>query len=173
MRTGVIAMIALCLSVIVATAQTDQTDQTVMWAIGEVAREMHLCGNYFAIVSQCIKPQRPDVAVTYQQRSDKVMALAIPGQLAAGLSDKAILAENTAYVRAMMNDGLKNGPHAYATDGRRATAPACRNAIARWCGFVVALASPLPKTATLWRPLFYASTSSRFSNAVCWTPAGP
>ena len=70
MRTGVVALIALYLSLGAATAQTDQKE---MWAFGEVAGEMQVCGAYFGVISRCIKPQRPDLAATYQQMSDRIM----------------------------------------------------------------------------------------------------
>ncbi len=101
MRTNVIALMAVCLSVIAATAQTD-TDEDMKSALGEVAGEMQLCGDYFSVVSRCLKPQKPDLAATYQVTSDRTMISAISGQQAAGVSDKANVAQSLAYTELMM-----------------------------------------------------------------------
>jgi hypothetical protein len=101
MRTNVIALMAVCLSVVAATAQTD-TDEDMKSALGEVAGEMQLCGDYFSVVSRCLKPQKPELAATYQVASDRIMLSAISGQQAAGVSDKAIVAQSLAYTELMM-----------------------------------------------------------------------
>jgi|SRR5580704_1287711 hypothetical protein len=99
MWTNVIALMAACLSVTVATAQTDEDTK---WARGEIAGEMQVCGDYFGVVSRCLKSQRPDLAATYQVASDRIMLSAIPGLQAAGVSDKAIVAQSLAYTELMM-----------------------------------------------------------------------
>jgi hypothetical protein len=99
MWTNVIALVAVCLSV---TAATAQTDEDMKGALGEVAGEMQVCGDYFSVISRCIKPQRPDLATTYQVASDRIMLLAIAGQQAVGVSEKAIVAQSLAYTEAMM-----------------------------------------------------------------------
>jgi hypothetical protein len=100
MRTNVIAM-AVCLSVVAATAQTD-IDEDMKSALGEVAGEMQLCGDYFSVVSRCLKRQKPELAATYQVASDRIMLSAISGQQAAGVSDKAIVAQSLASTELMM-----------------------------------------------------------------------
>ena len=99
MWTNVIAVMAVCFSVNAATAQTDVD---MKWALGEVASEMQVCGDYFSVAARCFKPQRPDLATTYQVASDRIMSSAISGQRAAGMSDKAIVAQSLAYTETMM-----------------------------------------------------------------------
>jgi hypothetical protein len=98
MWTNVIALMAVSLSVTAAA----QTDEDMKSALGEVAGEMQVCGDYFGVVSRCLKPQRPDLAATYQVASDRIMLSAISGQQAAGVSDKAIVAQSLAYTELMM-----------------------------------------------------------------------
>ena len=99
MWTNVIAVMAVCLSVNAAAAQTDVD---MKWALGEVASEMQVCGDYFSVAARCLKPQRPNLATTYQVASDRIMLSAISGQRAAGMSDKAIVAQSLAYTELMM-----------------------------------------------------------------------
>jgi hypothetical protein len=75
--------------------------QTMMWALGEVAGELQECSVYFGIVEYCIAAQRPDIARTYHAAKAKLNELELKSHLAAGLSSDAyiamlpLLAQNT------------------------------------------------------------------------------
>jgi hypothetical protein len=101
MRTGALSTLALTLWLTsAAAAQTN--DEIMMWALGEVGGELQVCSAYFGVCSHCIKAQRPDLAITYQQAADRTAALALSSQRGAGVSDKAFLAQDAYYTKTMM-----------------------------------------------------------------------
>jgi hypothetical protein len=111
MRAFVAGLIALCLAVAASTAQTNKNyvptpaprpgasqpadpnaEQTMLWALGEVAGELQLCSVCFGFVGHCVAAQWPDLARTYRAAADKLNELALKSHLAAGLSADAYIA---------------------------------------------------------------------------------
>jgi hypothetical protein len=78
------------------------TDEDMKSALGEVGGELQICSAYFAVCSRCIKPQKPDLAITYRQASDRTASLAYSSQRTAGVSDEAFRAQDSYYTKAMM-----------------------------------------------------------------------
>jgi hypothetical protein len=92
MRAFAIALLALYLSVGIATAQTD--DQIITWAVGEVGAEMQVCSVYFTIISGCLAGQDPPVTDTsekYHHAAENLALLGLANQKTAGISDEAYL----------------------------------------------------------------------------------
>ena len=106
MRIFAPALSGLFLSMVAATAQTD--DYIMKQAIGETAGDLQICSVYFMIGSTCLTNQRPDLAASYQQSGEKVLALAIAGFQSVGVSDAAITAQGSMYTEAMMNAMNRN-----------------------------------------------------------------
>src|SRR5437016_4130792 len=96
----IVALLTTCLVTSAATAQTN--DEVMIGALGEVGGELQICSVYFGVTSRCIKAQRPDLAITYQQAADGTAELAISSQRGAGVSDKAFLAQDAYYTKTMM-----------------------------------------------------------------------
>jgi hypothetical protein len=89
MRTFVPALLGLLLSMVVATAQTNDD---IKRALGETAGELQVCSVYFLVGSSCLADQRPDLAATYRQASDKLGVLAISsGRAASSFSARRIV----------------------------------------------------------------------------------
>jgi hypothetical protein len=79
-----------------------RSESQMIQALGEVAGELQTCSVYFLIGSSCIKDQRPDIAKTYRELSDKVADLAIKSSRSVGLSDAAYAAQASLDAEAMM-----------------------------------------------------------------------
>jgi hypothetical protein len=99
MRAFAVTLLALCLS---AGAAMAQTDQEMIWALGEVGGELQECSVYFLVGSSCVAPQEPALARTSREVSDKVAGLAISTLRAAGMSDEAYAARASLSAEAMM-----------------------------------------------------------------------
>ena len=89
MRTSLLALIAMCFSVIAATAQTDQE---MIWAVGEVGEELQTCSVYFTVVSGCLQHQEPALSETYLQAARRLALLGASSKESAGVSEEAYLA---------------------------------------------------------------------------------
>jgi hypothetical protein len=98
MRTSAAALLAVCLSAVAASAQTNED---VKWALGEVAGELQLCSVYFLVITSCMTDQRQDLAHTYQEAAQRLIDLAVSSGRAAGVSDEAYVAQNSLYGAAM------------------------------------------------------------------------
>jgi hypothetical protein len=89
MRTFAAGLFALCLAVGAARAQTNQE---MIWALGEVGGELQTCSVYFTVISGCLQHQRPDVSERYQQAANRLALLGASIQQSAGVSQEAYLA---------------------------------------------------------------------------------
>ena len=86
MRGFAVTLLALYLSVGAAAAQTNQQ---MIWAMGEVGAEMQVCSVYFTIVSGCLAGQVPPVTDTsekYQHAAENLALLGLANQKTAGIS---------------------------------------------------------------------------------------
>jgi hypothetical protein len=90
MRVSALALLlGLCLSLGTAKAQSDQE---MIWALGEVGEELQTCSVYFTIISGCTAQQRPDLSKIYQQAAEKLALLGASSKQSAGVSPEAYLA---------------------------------------------------------------------------------
>ena len=85
----VVTLLALCLS---AGAATAQTDQEMIWAVGEVGVELQVCSVYFTVMSGCLSHQEPALSERYLQAAQRLGPLAASSQQSAGVSQEAYLA---------------------------------------------------------------------------------
>ena len=99
MRAFAVALLALYLSPGAATAQTNQE---MIWALGEVGSEMQVCSVYFTVLSGCLEHQEPALSKTYMQGAKKLGLLAFSTQQSAGVSGEAYLAFSDVLFKAMM-----------------------------------------------------------------------
>jgi hypothetical protein len=89
MRTFAAALFALCLA---AGAARAQTEQEMIWALGEVGEELQVCSVYFTVISGCLRNQRPDLSESYQQAAQRLALLGASSKQVAGVSQEAYLA---------------------------------------------------------------------------------
>ena len=101
MKTTVIAIIAMCLSAVAATAQTDQE---MIWALGEVGEELQVCSVYFTVISGCLQQtkQEPALSEKYSQAAERIALLAFKAKQSAGVSKEAYLAFSNVLFEDMM-----------------------------------------------------------------------
>lgn len=99
------ALFGLFLSVVTATAQTDDE---LKRAMGEVAGELQQCSVFFRIASSCVSTQNPALARDYEKMARKVADLAISSGRDAGVSDEAYAALNSLETEAMANAMRRN-----------------------------------------------------------------
>jgi hypothetical protein len=69
-----------------------QSDQEMIWALGEVGEELQTCSVYFTVISGCMAQQRPDLSKIYQQAAEKLALLGASSKQSAGVSPEASLA---------------------------------------------------------------------------------
>ena len=89
MRAFAVALLALHLS---ADAAMAQTDQEMIWAMGEVGEELQVCSVYFTVVSGCLRRQEPALSEKYLQGAQRLGLMAASSQQSAGVSQEAYLA---------------------------------------------------------------------------------
>jgi hypothetical protein len=89
MRAFAVTLLALCLSVGAAAAQTDQE---MIWAMGEVGEELQVCSVYFTVLSGCLGHQEPALSEKYLQAAQRIALLGATSKLNAGVSQEAYLA---------------------------------------------------------------------------------
>jgi hypothetical protein len=103
MRTLIAAVLALW-----ATAAPAQTDQEMIWAMGEVGEELQVCSTYFTVLSGCLQHQEPALSGTYLQLAQRVGLLAITSKVSAGVSQEAYLAFSDVLFKDMMKSMGEN-----------------------------------------------------------------
>ena len=84
-----------------AGAATAQTDQEMIWALGEVGQELQVCSVYFTVLSGCLEHQEPALSKTYLQGAQRLGPLALSSQQSAGVSGEAYLAFSDVLFKAM------------------------------------------------------------------------
>ena len=89
MRAFAVTLLALYLS---AGAATAQTDQEMIWAVGEVGEELQVCSIYFTVVSGCLQHQEPALSETYMQMARRTALSGAKAKQSAGVSPEAYLA---------------------------------------------------------------------------------
>jgi hypothetical protein len=100
MRAFAVTLLALYLSVGAAAAQTNQQ---MIWAMGEVGEELQVCSIYFTVVAGCLQQQEPDISKKYQQGAERLGLLGATSKQSAGVSKEAYLAFSDVLFKAMMN----------------------------------------------------------------------
>jgi hypothetical protein len=86
MRVFAVTLLALYLS---AGAATAQTEQEMIWALGEVGEELQTCSVYFTVISGCLGHQRPDLSEIYLQAARRLALLGASSKQSAGVSQEA------------------------------------------------------------------------------------
>lgn len=99
MRAFAVTLLALYLS---AGAATAQTEQEMIWALGEVGEEQQVCSVYFTVISGCLGHQRPDLSERYLQAAQRLALLGASGKQSAGVSQEAYLAFSDVLFKDMM-----------------------------------------------------------------------
>ena len=99
MRAFAVTLLALYLSVGAAAAQTNQQ---MIWAMGEVGEELQVCSIYFTVVAGCLQQQEPDISKKYQQGAERLGLLGATSKQSAGVSKEAYLAFSDVLFKAMM-----------------------------------------------------------------------
>jgi hypothetical protein len=98
-RAFAVALLALHLS---ADAAMAQTDQEMIWALGEVGEELQTCSVYFTVISGCLGHQRPDLSESYVQAAKRLALLGASSKQSAGVSQEAYLAFSDVLFKDMM-----------------------------------------------------------------------
>jgi hypothetical protein len=93
MRAFAVTLLALYLSVGAAAAQTNQQ---MIWAMGEVGEELQVCSIYFTVVAGCLQQQEPDIS------NERLGLLGATSKQSAGVSKEAYLAFSDVLFKAMM-----------------------------------------------------------------------
>ena len=79
MRAFVI-LLALYLS---AGAAAAQTNQEMIWAMGEVGEELQVCSIYFTVTSGCLERQEPATSKKYMQEAERLALLGLSSKQSA------------------------------------------------------------------------------------------
>ena len=99
MRAFAVTLLALYLSVGAAAAQTNQQ---MIWAMGEVGEELQVCSVYFTVISGCLQQQEPAISKKYQQGAERLGFLGATSKQSAGVSKEAYLAFSDVLFKDMM-----------------------------------------------------------------------